>query len=416
MADRRSQLVGPLVLAFAGLGGTAAVIPAVLPTAASRFPADSGGYLQAVPAVFTGLLLGVLLSAVATKGSSTRAVVALGSLLQAGALVVLLTMPPVLGFLLAAGSAGLGFGLVEAAGSALARESAAASVTRLLAVLTGTVALVAATCPLIVAFLPVPGAPSIALALVAGIHLSTVVSLGVTARSSRRPFGADRADERGHEAAPSTAADRSRHVDVERVVFPLRELGAIAAALALYVGVESVFSGWSAVIAADQLATDTQRSAVGTSAFWILMATGRFAAWRMLRSRTAGIRHPLIAVTGGAVLLLIAAAASGPAAGIALCGAVVLLGPCYALILGIGLSRVTVADAARVTGPLVACGAIGGAGIPSLMLAVTDSPTGRAVPLLGALLLLLAGVLLLLPRQPADLSGGGDRRLSEDTR
>ena len=85
------------------------------------------------------------------------------------------------------------------------------------------------------------------------------------------------------------------------------------------------------------------------------------------------------------------------------------------MILGAGLSRVTVAEAARVTGPLVACGAVGGAGIPWLMLAVTDSPTSRAVPLLAAVLLLLAGVLLLLPRQPADVAGG-DRRLAENTR
>ena len=262
------------MLAFAGLGGTAAGIPAVLPTAATRFPADSDGYLQVVPAIFTGLLLGVLLSAAITRASSTRAVVALGSLLQAGALVVLLTMPPVLGFVLAAGAAGLGFGLVEAAGSALARESAAAAVTRLLAVLTGTVALVAAICPLIVAFLPVPGAPSVALALVAGIHLSTVASLGITARGSRRSPGAARADERGPMPSPAPAPDRTRDADPVRRKFPARDLGTVAAALALYVGVESVFSGWSAVIAADQLAADTQRAAVGTSAFWILMAAG----------------------------------------------------------------------------------------------------------------------------------------------
>jgi len=418
VAEQTKQSSAVLFLAFAGLGGTAAVIPAVLPTALDRSPADATTYLQAVPATFTGLLLGVLLSTVLIRATSTRAVLGLGSLIQAGALSALLSVPPAAGFVLTAGWAGLGFGLVEAAGSALARESAGASTTRLLAALTGTVALVAATCPLIVAYVPSAGAPSIALVLVAAIHLATAGGLaaaaillrrGATARRSPRGLG------NPTEVPPASSSDGDR--TGRRLTGQLvRTLAAVALALALYVGVESAFSGWSAVIAGPLLGTDAQRAAVGTSVFWILMATGRFAAWVLLRApRQPG---PFLIPAAAAILLIAAAAAGGTAAGVvALCGAVIFLGPCYSVILGTGLSLVSPADAARVTGPLVACGAVGGAGIPWLVLAGTSNPTSRAVPILSAALLLVVGLLVAVPRPHAAAEPYADaRRLPSDAR
>lgn len=402
MTDRNGRTVGGLILAFAGLGGTAAVIPAVLPSASDRHPADASSYLQAVPALFTGLLLGVLLSAFLMRVRSVSATVGIGSFLQAVAVAALILMPPALGFLAAAAVAGLGFGLVEAAGSALAREWAGESVTQLLAALTGTVAVTAAGCPLIVAFVPLPEAPVLALAFVSGLHFATVGIL-VRPTRNRRP-------------APQTPESR------REVTGPVRSrihgLGVVALALALYVGVESVFSGWSAVITADLISAGPQQAAAGTSAFWLLMAAGRFAAWLLLRSRPARLGQVLVPVTAAAALLLVSVAAAGtnPAATAALCGAIVFLGPCYSMILGIGLTRVAVTDAARVTGPLVACGALGGASIPWLMVTAADSPASRTVLILSAALLVLAGVLLAVPRRPTEEAHRSDNRVDHVAR
>lgn len=106
---------------------------------AERHPGDTGSYLQAVPATFGGLLLGVLLSASVMLVLSARRTVLLGSVLQA---------------------------LAVAAGSVLARQLAGRNVAGLLAVLTGAVAVMAAGCPLIVALIPWEHAPTLALALV----------------------------------------------------------------------------------------------------------------------------------------------------------------------------------------------------------------------------------------------------------
>lgn len=389
--------VATLVCAFAGLGGTAAVIPAVLPTAASRFPAEAGTYLRAAPTTFTGLLLGVLLAAALVKVTSLQVAVAVGSLVQAAAMAALLGTPRAIGFLVAAGCAGLGFGLVEAAGSALAREVAATSVTRLLAALTGTVALVAACCPLIVAFLPQPTNVPVALGLVAALHLATTACVVATA-TDRRRGRAEPLETTGCRPTSPPEPPRSRGNGTVRIPWPARSTAGVAVALALYVGVELVYSGWSAVIADDLLAAGAHRAALGTSAFWFLMATGRFAAWRVQQSRPAQTRHLVSTLAGAATLLLVAATTSTPVASVMVCGAVVLLGPCYSMIIGLGLARTPQVDATQVAGPLVACGAVGGAAIPWLLLAGTANPNSHAVPVLSAALLVITGALLIVGR------------------
>lgn len=368
---------GALFLAFAGLGGTASVIPAVLPSMAERHPGDTSTYLQAVPATFFGLLLGVLLSAYVMAIFSARRTVFLGSVLQASAVAAVIAATSPGAFVVATGLAGLGFGLVEAAGSVLARQVAGANVARLLAALTGTVAVMAAGCPLIVALVPWPQAPTFALGLVATLHLITAVG------TARRPEPLAQPPTHGQVATSGRGGGKAR-------------LGRTAVALALYVGVEAVFSGWSAVIAADRLTLGARHAAVGTSAFWILMAAGRLAAWSALRLRAARTRHLVGAAVGASSCLLVAGTGIGGSAGsiAALCLAVFFLGPCYSLILGLGLARIDARAAERLTGGLVASGAVGGATIPFFALAAGQTSADPALFLGCAALLLLAAALV----------------------
>lgn len=393
---RRHRSPAPLslVVAFAGLGGTASVVPAVLPAAAHSSTAGTG-YLLAVPVTFVGLLFGVVLSIRLLRRGSALTVVAIGALVQCAALGALVVLPPPPAFVIFAGCAGLGFGLVEAAGSALARLMVGASVTHLLTTLTAVVALAAATCPLAVTFIPLAGAPSIALALVAAVHLAAVALLVVPAgrvdsrpMRSRPPSGPPRSDEQAPSARrPAMDSDAAFRLDLART----------AGALLLYVGVEATLSGWSAVIVTTLLTPDARQAALGTSAFWLLMGAGRLITALALRSRHAQPRRQLsVAAIAGAGLLLLAGTVTGAprVEAVVLCGAVLFLGPFYSLILGTGLSRTPRARVTQVTGPLVACGAAGGALLPALTLAAGSDPTDRFTLVVAAVLVLVAGLLL----------------------
>lgn len=368
-----------LFTAFAGLGVTAAFVPALLPSAERAMAADLS---SAVPALFAGLLVGVLVSGPLLLRRSPRAAMMLGSALQAAAIVTAALAGSPAAFLAAAAVAGLGFGLVEASGSVAAKAVAVGSATGLLSALLGTVAVCAAVTPLLVAagagVRPVLG-------ILAIVPLLTLAMLaGPTSAAAR--------------------ADAPAHRDIRGLVALLP----FAVALPLYVGVETVLSGWSAVIPERILAVDPGTAAVGTSAFWTLMAVGRFgaAALRRLAVRPLVI---LASATSGAAVLMAAAGMlveSAPAGALlALAAVVVLLAPSYGLILGIALDRLDPARSAAATGALVACGAVGGTFVPTLILLVGRDPASATTFLVSAALCALVPVLVLIAaRSPQDTS------------
>ncbi|MFK4853446.1 hypothetical protein ACI3KT_17565, partial [Microbacterium sp. ZW T6_19] len=146
-SSRRHALTG-LFAAFASLGVTASFVPAVLPAAERSIGADLS---PAVPALFAGLLVGVLLSGPLMLRRPARTTLIVGSALQAAALVAGACADATLLFIVAAATAGMGFGLVEAAGSVAAKGAVVGSATGVLSALTGTVAVSAAVTPLAVA-------------------------------------------------------------------------------------------------------------------------------------------------------------------------------------------------------------------------------------------------------------------------
>lgn len=358
-----------LYAAFAGMGGTAATIPALLPSLELRLGSVA---LSAVPALFTGLLLGVLLSAPLLVRLRARTVAALGAGIQAASLVALILVASGEAVIVVAAIAGVGFGLTEASGSVAAKRSVAGSATRTLAALTGTVAISAALSPLIVAL--IPGGTWLVPLLVATLQLTACLALlGIDEPAPERPAS----------PGPLSAASRQWQTGSVRV-FALA-----AVALVLYVGIETVFSGWSAVIPAAVLELDAQTAALGTSVFWICMAAGRFLAAALMHSG----RRPqvlLVAYTAiAASALLLSVVVSSPFGLIGLAVAVAAMAPVYSLVLGEALDRLPSHLAARATGPLVAAGALGGTLVPAAVLVSGLRPTSTGTFVLSAILCLV---------------------------
>ncbi|PKQ33638.1 MAG: hypothetical protein CVT61_15225 [Actinobacteria bacterium HGW-Actinobacteria-11] len=370
MTARTRRARAGLFTAFAGLGVTAAFVPAVLPSTERAMATDLSA---AVPALFGGLLIGVLSSGPLLVRRPPRTTLMLGSALQAVAIIAAAVADAPAVFIAAAAVAGFGFGLVEASGSVAAKSVAAGSATGLLSALLGTVAVCAAVTPLLVAVgsgtRPLLGilaiVPLLALAMLAG------------------------------PAAPTSPAETPAHRDVRGLLALLP----FAVALPLYVGVETVLSGWSAVIPERILAVDPGLAALGTSAFWTLMAVGRFSAAGLRRLSVSPIVI-LVSATGAAAVLMATAGIlveSAPEVALgALAAVVVLLAPSYGLILGLALDRLDPARSAAATGALVACGAVGGTFVPTVILLIGRDPASSTTFLVSAGLCALIPVLMLV--------------------
>ncbi len=338
----------------------------------------------AVPALFAGLLVGVLASGPLLTRWPPRTALMLGSTLQAAAIVVVALSGTPAVFIVAAAIAGVGFGMVEASGSVAAKSLATGSATGLLSACSARSPSARPSPPLLVAV----GSPARALL---GI-LAIVPLLTVAILAERQPLPPAPRFPRSATCAGCSSSCRS----------PWRCRCMWASS--------TVLSGWSAVIPERILAVDPGLAALGTSAFWTLMAIGRFGA--------AGLRRlsvsPIVILAGATSVAALLMAAAGMlvdsapvGALVALAAVVVLLAPSYGLILGLALDRLDPARSAAVTGALVACGAVGGTFVPTLILLIGRDPASSTTFFASAVLCALVTALMLVAARvaAADLDG-----------
>jgi len=423
-----------LVAAFAGMGAQASVVPALLPAWSQR---AGDGVLAAVPAMFAGLFVGVLAAVPVLarfgpgrvlRGSTAAQALALVGLALAGRGT---TAGSVRAVVVVAAVSGVAFGVTESATSLAARAGAGTDrrLGGLLAVSAATAAvlpvlafaatragvadaalLVAAIPATVVALRPAVGtrspaspvapAPS---AVPAGGTSGTVTSAVRPPGGPGREPGPDRQPEEA--AVTSTASAPSGPPGRGGLV---RVLAPAGVALALYVGVETVLSGWSAVLVHDLLGADPALAALGASAFWVLMSAGR--AWGA-RTR-GGVMVRALVATG----LFVCAAAGGraPVAVVAACAATVLVvAPAYPRLLGAALDRLDGPSAVRWTGPLVAAGAAGGSLLPALVLRLgppSSAPTFVSAATACLALALASWVLMGRPAAARPAPAVPDRR------
>lgn len=379
--NREAGATVKLFMIFAGMGASASSIPAMLPALIAREPGAASTYLLAVPALFAGLMLGVI-GCWAARQFSWRRVAASGAVLQAVALAGLASAPEARWTVLLAALVGLGFGLVECAATVGARALARLGTSRLLAALTGTVALVAAAIPALASLTPPETVVSRTFGAVALLQIVGAAAALLASESAEQPL------------EPGVAETRMR------LSIPL--LAGLA--LALYVGVESLMSGGSAVVIERMLDVELSQASLGTSAFWLLLAGGRGLATGALTLRVPA--RVCLAMASGAAVIAFALAATVASSNAvlavsALAVAVVALGPIYSLVIGIVLSEAPVGEAGRLTAPLVAAGAAGGAAVPAAATVAGLLPGDAAIYIAAAVLMVAVPLLIVRRTDPA---------------
>ena len=350
-----------LFVVFAGMGATAALVPAVLPLLGASVGSP---VVAAAPTLFAGLLVGVLAAPLLAGRLPIGSVLRVAALVQGVGLGVLAVAPSEWLVFVAAGIAGLGFGLAEASGTAFAREVAGGGVARLLTLLTATVAIVAAVSPLLVVL---AGAGLFRWVLVAAAAAHLVAAVLVRPRHPVRE-------------AESGVRARTR----ARVIL-------VGVALFAYVGIESTLSGLSSSTVQSSLGTSAALAAVGTSAFWLLMTAGRLAGTAVLQAGARPWALAAAAITAIAVLLFVAAAvaADSPAVGLGLeAAAVFACGPCYALLIGAAAEWMSVGSTSQVAA-LIAVGAVGGTVIPATVIAAGGLRDAAWIPAAAGLVAVL---------------------------
>jgi len=350
-----------LAVAFAALGGTAAVIPSVIPALALELGVTTTALLPAVPALFGGLLAGVLSISFLARYFSLTALLRIGSAAQAIGLALAGFAPTPVWFVVGSGIAGAGFGLVEAGGSAVVRVLGALGMPRALTRLTLWIAIVAAVTPLLVLAVATLGWARPVPLLLAGLHLALVFALrGIP--SAAPP------------AAAAIAPARPRAATVR--------VSLLTAALFCYVGTETVISGWSASTFERELGTTAAVAALGTSAFWLLISLGRLAGTVALDRRGPGAGNIALlctALIAGSLGLAALTASRLPVVSLALIGvAVFASGPCYALLLGLAVGQAAEDRAVQASSWFIALGATGGVAIS--FLAVNSTALGPQAP------------------------------------
>lgn len=360
---------------FAGLGATAAVVPAILPGVAVTFNVSVKSVLPAVSALFLGLLVGVLCAPALAARLALLNVLKCGAAAQAIGLTVAGLADDAGWFIAAAGIAGAGFGIVESSATAVTRLTHHARTTRRLTILTVIVGAAATVTPGVVLLFGGLGLTRLALPAAAAVHvIATITSRGAVLLSPVQPLSVATAP-----TGPPAGTTRT--------------VAMLGAALFFYVGAESVLSGWSAATIVATLSTDPNMAALGTSGFWLIITFGRLLGTQLnkvLSANTAAITCSLVAASALAFSAFMAD--HNTIASLCLVGiATTACGPCYALILGVAVTVTSNRGAVSAASALVAVGATGGAAVPLLTLTSFDTlgPTTTASLSMATVLVLL---------------------------
>lgn len=359
-----------LGLSFALLGAAASLLPAYIPQAAVNLGLPVTQLLNAVPVMFAGLFVGVALSPVAIRFLKPTAMARFGLVLLAGSLISIPLAQSSAGFIGVAFLLGLGFGILEVVATSEVK-TLQADTSQKLASLTAMFAIAALVSPLTLLLFTSLFEIPLPFFLVGILSMALLPSYqsGVSKVNSPRLLAKKPA---------------------------FRTLLLLAAAIS-FVGAESVMSGWSATLVSELTYLNESAAALGSSAFWALLATGRIISARLspaLISNQAAL--PIWSALAGSALIgtwlfypLMSPALVLAAFGVAALAA----GPCYSLILGQALDASEQRDAVGITSTVVMLGAAGGFLLPALVMLNPVIQNAAAVAGLGFLLTLLVAII-----------------------
>lgn len=368
MAD--STQARRLGLSFALLGAAASLLPAFIPQAAVNLGLPVTQLLNAVPVMFGGLFVGVALSPVAIRFLDATAIARFGFVLLASSLIAIPLVESPVWFISFAFLLGLGFGILEVIATSEAKKLRT-DTSQKLANLNAIFAIAALVSPLtLLLSTSLLGAPL-------PFFLVAILSLGVL---------------------PSYRSGLAK-VHSPRLISkkPGFSTVVLMAAAISFVGAESVLSGWSATLVSELTTVNESSAALGSSAFWALLATGRIISARLSPALISN--HAALAMWSAlAGTALLGAWAFWPALGagavLAAFGlAALAAGPCYSLIIGQALDASEQQDAIGVTSTIVMLGAAGGFLLPAAVMLNPVIQNAAAVAGLGFLLTLVFALL-----------------------
>jgi hypothetical protein len=359
-----------LSLSFALLGAAASLLPAFIPQAAVNLGLPVTQLLNAVPVMFGGLFIGVALSPVAIRFLAATSIARFGFVLLASSLIAIPLVQSSAWFMSVAFLLGLGFGTLEVIATSEAKKLRT-DTSQKLANLNAIFAIAALVSPLLLLLssslfgFPLP------------FFLVAILSLGLVP-SYRSGIA------RVHSPGLITKKPGFRNI-------------LLMAAAVSFVGAESVLSGWSATLVSELTTFNESSAALGSSAFWALLATGRIISARLSPALISN--HVALAMWSAlAGTTLLGAWALWPVLdpGMVLAAfglAALAAGPCYSLIIGQALDASEQQDAIGVTSTIVMLGAAGGFLLPAAVMLNPVIQNAAAVAGLGFLVTLLFAIL-----------------------
>ena len=323
------------------MGATVSLIPAVIPFFAASMSVDVYVLLNAVPILFAGLFVGVLLAPLVRSRLSFRSLVRLAGLLMLAGIFFATAVLSLELFLIGSLLVGLGFGLSEVTITAQVRKEIQNPAT-VMTKLNAGFAVAAMMAPILLV---------VELTMFQSWWVFALIGAGLTLNSFLIQKSSELAQESSvHQGRSAPAA-----------LFLLM--------VGIYVGAESILAGWSAV-SFDQLAgLGNEFAPLASSVFWGLIAAGRLISIRIDRSTNtsnslilwsavsaSSLIFAVVLFDAGSELLLI---------GFAL--AIFAAGPIYGQILAIALETKTASEASRATMTLIVSGSAGGFLLPAVV-------------------------------------------------
>ena len=355
-------------LVFFGLmGSTASAIPALIPHFASTFSIDNFYLLNAVPLLFAGLFLGILINPLlSTRFGFQQLARFAGILIGIGLFSIAFATDAQL-FFLGSFLSGIGFGLAEVSITSQVKKEIS-DTTKMMTKLNAVFAISAMTTPLLV-IAELQLFSSYTLLTIIGFSTLTV---GFFVRGISK----------------TTAPINKLKVGPEGILF--------LAVAGLYVGAESVMAGWASTVLNQATAIETEFTPVASSVFWALIALGRiFSIWltpKHLSENSALVFWPSAA--GLSLIIGSVSFQSNPSAAlIAFAISVFAAGPVYGQIIGAALKTAELENANTFTTIIIIAGAAGGFLIPAL---IQLSPSIAVAGWLSATAMLLVSISFLI--------------------
>ena len=350
----RGSLARSLAI-FGSLGAAASIVPSLIPKTAGDIGVGAYELLPAVPLLFWGLFLGVLIGPRLAQAKGPQVIVQIASTALAAGLIGVTGATSVPVFLIGGLIVGFGFGVIEVLVTAQVRidgGDAARSLTQL----NIAFALGAVLCPV---------------ALAVTMRLLQTDAIGYLAALLMLLSGI------------RFRATRQAHATV-LAKLETKSLRLFLLACALYVGAESILAGWTATIFSELEITSVELAPIGTTIFWGMLVLGRifslYLTPRYVSPRGALILWPSLSAAGLGTTLAFVGSAQMAAAGLAI--ASFAAGPIYGFLIAKGLEVASVESSAKATRLLILAGSVGGFLIPALL---QVDPSITLAALVGAL-------------------------------